>query len=59
MRYLEQLLDWFSDTPREIIFKADVLRRGIQVTDDLHVAGAAALPDPARRGRALPPPLPG
>ncbi len=42
MRYLEQLLDQFSGTPTNIIVKADTLRRGIRLTEDLHVAGAAA-----------------
>ena len=42
MRQFEQLLDRFSDTPRNIVVKADVLRRGVKLTEDLHVAGAAA-----------------
>ena len=42
MRDLEQLLEQFSSTPRNIIVKADVLRRGVRLTEDLHVAGEAA-----------------
>jgi hypothetical protein len=42
MRYLEQLLDQFSSTPRNIIIKADICRRGIQLTEDLYAAAAAA-----------------
>lgn len=43
MQYLEKLLDDFSDTPRNIIVHADVLRRGIKMTDDLQDERAEAL----------------
>ncbi|HUT56176.1 MAG TPA: radical SAM protein [bacterium] len=39
MKYLEKLLHDFSDTPREIILHADMLRRGIRETQDLIDAG--------------------
>ncbi len=39
MKYLEKLLNEFSDTPRNIILHADILRRGIKQTDDLTNAG--------------------
>jgi len=42
MRYLEQLLAQFPDTPRNIVIKADVLRRGTCITSDLEAAGATA-----------------
>jgi len=35
MQYLEKLLDQFSDTPRNIIIKADIVRRGVKVNDDI------------------------
>ena len=40
MQYLEKLLDQFSDTPRNIIIKADIVRRGVKVNDDIQKAGA-------------------
>jgi hypothetical protein len=39
MKYLEKLLNEFSDTPRNIILHADILRRGIKKTPDLMEAG--------------------
>ncbi len=39
MEYLAKLLDEFSDTPRNIILHADLLRRGIKRTPDLMDAG--------------------
>jgi hypothetical protein len=42
MRYLEQLLEQFSDAPRNIVIKADVLTRGMRITPDLEAAGATA-----------------
>ncbi|UCD83981.1 MAG: hypothetical protein JSU92_11940 [Deltaproteobacteria bacterium] len=42
MQYLEKLLDQFSDIPRNIILKADILRRGIKLNDDIRKAGATS-----------------
>jgi len=39
MQTLEQLLDQFPDTPRNIVIKADVLRRGLRRNEDLQEAG--------------------
>ncbi len=39
MQYLERLLDRFSDTPKHIVIKADILRRGIKLNDDIQRAG--------------------
>ncbi len=39
MEYLEKLLDEFSDTPRNIILHADILRRGMKLNRDLTEAG--------------------
>ena len=39
MQYLEKLLEEFPDTPRQIVIKADILRRGINVNEDLRRAG--------------------
>ncbi len=39
MRYLEQLLKEFQDTPQHIILHADILRRGIKQNEDLKQAG--------------------
>jgi len=40
MQGLEQLLEEFPDTPRNIVIKADVLRRGVRRNEDLQEAGA-------------------
>ncbi len=40
MEYLEKLLDQFSDTPQNIVLKADICRRGMKSTEDLAKAGA-------------------
>lgn len=42
MQYLEKLLHAFPDTPRNIVVHADVLRRGMRMTEDLRGAGAQA-----------------
>jgi hypothetical protein len=42
MQYFEELLDGFPDTPRNIIVHADVLRRGIRMTEDLQNASTEA-----------------
>jgi hypothetical protein len=42
MKYLEKLLEDFSDTPRNIVVHADVLRRGVRWTADLQDASAKA-----------------
>lgn len=42
MKELERLLSQFSDTPRNIILHADILRRGMRLTPDLSRAGAEA-----------------
>lgn len=42
MKYFEELLDRFQDTPRNIIVHADVLRRGVKMTQDLADASAKA-----------------
>ena len=42
MEYLHKLLEQFSDTPRNIVIKADLLRRGIKLTPDLQKAGETA-----------------
>jgi hypothetical protein len=39
MKYLEKLLNEFSDTPRNIILHADILRRGVKQNQDLVEAG--------------------
>jgi len=39
MKYLEKLLNEFSDTPRNIILHADILRRGMKPSEDLTSAG--------------------
>lgn len=39
MQDLEKLLDEFSDTPRNIILHADILRRGVRPSEDLTEAG--------------------
>jgi hypothetical protein len=39
MQYLEKLLDQFSDTPQHMIIKADILRRGMRLNDDIQRAG--------------------
>ena len=42
MEYLAKLRDTFADVPLNIILKADVLRRGIALNDDLKAAGAVS-----------------
>lgn len=42
METLERLLRQFPDTPRNIVLHADVLRRGIKLTEDLTEAGRAS-----------------
>jgi hypothetical protein len=42
VEYLERLLDEFSDTPRNIILHADILRRGVKPNQDLTEAGQAS-----------------
>ena len=39
MQYLEKLLELFSDTPQHIVIKADILRRGMKLNDDIQRAG--------------------
>jgi len=42
MEYLQKLLNQFSDTPRNIVVKADILRRGIRLNEDIQKAGERA-----------------
>ncbi len=42
MQLLERLFDEFSDTPKKIIVKADILRRGIKLNGDIQKAGEAS-----------------
>jgi len=42
MEYLAKLVDEFSDTPRNIILHADILRRGLRLNPDLAEAGQAS-----------------
>ncbi|MEW5737093.1 MAG: radical SAM protein [Thermodesulfobacteriota bacterium] len=42
MKTLARLLEQFSDTPRNIVLHADVLRRGVRPTDDLCAAGQSS-----------------
>jgi hypothetical protein len=62
MEYLEKLLDEFSDTPRNIVLHADILRRGVKLSQDLAEAGrSSCITGISTRlytlaGRAEPPP---
>jgi len=40
MQPLEKLLEQFPDTPRNIVIKADILRRGVRRNQDIQDAGA-------------------
>jgi hypothetical protein len=42
MDQLESLLARFSDTPRHVVVKADVTRRGVRPTEDLQAASATS-----------------
>ena len=42
MDQLENLLERFSDTPRHVVVKADVTRRGVRPTEDLQAASATS-----------------
>jgi hypothetical protein len=62
VEYLHRLLDEFSDTPRNIILHADILRRGVQLNEDLLEAGRSSCITgistklSSRAGRGEPPP---
>lgn len=42
MQDIEALVERFADTPRSIVLKADVMRRGLAVTEELQRAGKQA-----------------